>query len=140
MAANKDKTREKYLEFQMLLQQLQQLQENIGTLEKHILDLNNLNENVDSVSKLAGGEEILVPLGSGIFLRSVLKDSRNFVMNVGANVCIDKTSDEAKAVILKQSADVNGVLAQMQEEAVRTVTRIQELQEELQKAKGKEKQ
>lgn len=140
MAANKDKTREKYLEFQMLLQQLQQLQENIGALEKHILDLNNLNENVESVSKLAGGDDILVPLGSGIFLRGALKDSRNFVMNVGANVCIDKTTDEAKAVISKQTADVNGVLVQMQEEAVRTVTRIQELQEDLQKAKSKEEQ
>lgn len=136
---DKNKIKEKYLEYQFLMQQIQQLQENITALEKHILDLNCLKENLDSVSGLKSGEEALIPLGNGIFLRGNLNDSKNVVINVGAGVCIENTVDGAKTIVSKQAGDVNEVLGQMQGEAVKVVGRIQELQSELETAQKEKK-
>ena len=138
MAANKEDLKDKYMEFQMLMQQLQQLQQNITSLEKHVVDLRSLDNNLDVVLNSKTGSETLVPLGSGIFLKGILKETDNVVMNIGANACVEKTIDEAKETINKQLEEVSSVLERMQEEDVRLGVRIQELQTEFQDLKESE--
>jgi len=132
MTKNKEDIKEKYMEYQMLVQQFQQLQQNISALEKHIVDLRTLDDNLDSIKQTKLDHEALVPLGGGIFLKSVLKDNKNVIMGVGANVMVDKSVDDAKLSVNKQLAEVNNVIEQLQEEIVNVTSRIQELQIEFQ--------
>ena len=133
---NKEKLKEKYMEYQLLMEQLQQLQENVSTLEKHTMELVFLTENLDSVSKTKIGQETLVPLGSGIFLKGSLKENSNVIMSVGSSVCIEKDIAEAKKTVSEQLGEVNQVLTQMQEEVGKTTFRLQELQNEFQGLKA----
>ncbi len=132
MAANKEDLKEKYMEFQMLMQQLQQLQQNVSALEKHVVDLRTLDGNLDTILDSKVDSETLMPLGSGIFLKGVLKDNKNVIMNVGSSVCVEKTVDEAKNTVSIQLSEVTNVLEQMQGEVSRLTERIQELQTEFQ--------
>jgi len=124
--------KEKYMEHQVLMQQLQQLQENISSLDKHILDLKVLNDNLDSIGKTESGKDTLMPLGSGIFVNGTLKDNKSVIMNVGANICVEKSVEEAKQTIDKQIEDVGNLLEQLQVEITNTSFRLQELQNEFQ--------
>ena len=122
-----------YTEYNELIQQFQQLQQNVGALEKHVNDLNELKNNLTSISQVQVNEEVLIPLGSGIFLNGLLKDNKTTLMNVGASLCVEKDVDDVVKTIDKQIDDTTSFLSQMQEYAGQSVNRIQELQEEFKK-------
>src|SRR3989338_2465361 len=127
---NDSHLKEKYMEYQFLMQQLQQLQQNISALEQHILDLNNLYENLSYLNQSKVESEVLMPLGSGIFLKGELKDNKSVIMNVGNNVCVEKNIDEAKNTINKQLEEVINVLEQLKEEINNTTEKLSVLQTE----------
>lgn len=135
---DKEKLQEKYLEFQMLSQQLQQLQQNIESLEKHIVDLSTLKESLDNISKVKPGEESLMPLGNGVFIKGEIKETQNVIMNVGSDVFVERTVVEAIETVEKQLGEVNILFTNMQEEALQTHSKITEIQEEFQKLKEEE--
>ena len=132
---DKKELQEKYMEYQMLVQQFQQLQQNISTLQKHVNDLNELKENLSNLTKININDETLMPVGSGIFLRGQLKDNRKAIMNVGANVCVEKNMEDISSTIDKQTEEVSGLLFHMQTQAEAAAERLTELQKELKELK-----
>ena len=125
---NEEKIKEKYVEYQILVQQLQQLQENINFLEKRILDLNLIYDHLGSITETEVGKEILVPLGEGIFLKGRLEDTEKIIMNISSGIFIEKTRQEAGEIIIKQIEEIRNLLAQIQNEAMNTTLALQELQ------------
>ncbi len=132
MGTDNEQSREKYLEFQLLMQQFQQLQQNQTALEKHIKDLFNLKANLETVSNLNSNSESLIPLGSGIFLKGELKDTETVVINVGVGICVEKTVEEAKETVSNQLNEVTVVLEQINEDLEETKHKLMDLQNELQ--------
>ena len=128
--AEKKEVQERYMEYQMLTQQFQQIQQNIQALDKHVNDLSGLKQNIETISELKSNKETLIPLGNGIFLKGELKDSKNVIMNVGSDIFVEKTTNEAIETVEKQLGEVTNFLEQMQHEVIRTHARITELQEE----------
>lgn len=126
-----------YMEYQLLIQQLQQLHENINTLERHIIDLAGLSDSLGSIDGMKKNQEVLMPFGGGIFLRGMLADSENVVMNVGANVCVEKTTNDAKVAINNQAEEIKSALEHLQTEAARITHRLRGIQEEFNKSKQK---
>ena len=120
-----------YTEYNELIQQFQQLQQNVGALEKHVNDLNELKNNLTSISQVQVNEEVLIPLGSGIFLNGLLKDNKTTLMNAGVNVCVEKDISEAIKTVDSQIIDTNNLLNQMQEYSKQSLDRVQELRGQL---------
>ncbi len=131
--------KEKYLEYQSLVQQVQQLQQNLSAIENHILELTTLNENLQEVSKTKNLDDVFIPFGGGIFLNGKINNTNSVIMNVGAGVCVEKTTADASGIILKQLEDSKKIMEQLQEEFASYYTRIQELQAEFEKAKKDKK-
>lgn len=128
----KQDMKEKYMEYQLLVQRIQQLQENISVLEAHLIDLVRLRESLDSVSQIKLDQDTLIPLGGGIFLRGILKDNKNVVMAIGSNIFIDKNLDDAKITVNKQLEEVNYAIKQLEEEGANLNSKAHELQTEFQ--------
>ena len=120
-----------YTEYNELIQQFQQLQQNVGALEKHVNDLNELKNNLTSISQVQVNEEVLIPLGSGIFLNGLLKDNKTTLMNAGVNVCVEKDISEAIKTVDSQIIDTNNLSNQMQEYSKQSLDRVQELHGQL---------
>src|SRR3989344_659351 len=133
MSADKQKIQEMYIEYQRLMQQIQQLQQNLQEMEKHISDLARLKNNLNSISKIEEGQETLMPLGSGIFIHGEIKNTQQVIMNVGTNICINKTIIEALETVDNQMNEVSNVAIQMEQEIEKTSSRIEQIQEEFQK-------
>lgn len=131
----KEEFQSMYNEYMGLVQQFQQLQQNINSLDKHINDLNELNNNIDNITETKINSETLIPMGNGIFLFGEIKDNKKALMNVGANVCVEKDLIEVKTNIEKQVNETGSLLMQMQEYARESVNRINELQEHLKEHK-----
>ncbi|MEK6956242.1 MAG: prefoldin subunit alpha [Nanoarchaeota archaeon] len=132
---NEQKIKEKYYEYQMTVQQIQQLQQNITNLEKHITELNKIDDNIETITKVELNQETLIPMGNGLFIRGTIKDTSRFIMNVGSGVCVEKTAEEARATVKKQLDEVSTLTDNMKVQVEELIVTIQELQEEIEKMK-----
>lgn len=113
MTDEQRKLQEKYLEFQMLQQQMEQLskylEELSGKIEEFILTKDNLN----SLGKTSVNTETMLSVAPGIFAKGELKDNQNFVVNVGANIMVEKTIPQIEGLLDKQIKEVEEVRAQL---------------------------
>ena len=132
---NEQKMKEKYYEYQMTVQQIQQLQQNITNLEKHITELNKIDDNIETITKVELNQETLIPMGNGLFIRGTIKDTSKFIMNVGSGVCVEKTVDEARETVKKQLTEVSSLTDHMKVQVEELMVTIQELQEQIEKMK-----
>ena len=114
------------LEYKLLLHQFQKLQQNIAALEQHIDDLKKIQENIETIATTEVGKETLIPLGSGIFIKGTLSNNKELLMNVGANVCLDKPIPEALQTVAKQAEEVGALIDQLEQETENIALRLEE--------------
>jgi len=124
--------REKYMEIKLLEQQFGQIKQQITNLELQLIELKRLNESLEDLSKVKKNSEILVPLGGGIFSKAELKDDKDFFMNVGANIVVKKSREEAKKILDKQIKELESIFVQTEEQLNGIALQLHVGQQELQ--------
>lgn len=97
---------EKYMEYQMLEEQLKQVQEQIQTLHKQKEDLHSLQDAVHKIAETKEQTELFVPVSSGIFVKAEIKENKEFLVNVGNNVVVPKSIPDTIALIQKQKKEL----------------------------------
>ncbi|MBU0470075.1 MAG: prefoldin subunit alpha [Nanoarchaeota archaeon] len=127
------KIQEKYLQFQMLQQQIEQISQHLEILQQQNEDLDRAVEAVTELGKTKTGKEILAPLANGIFLKTELKDNERLIVNVGADVTVEKTIpevtkllEEQKTAMLAKSVEAETVLEQLQHQMMEIYKEVQE--------------
>ncbi len=122
----------KYLEFQLLQQQIQNLQQQLELIQSQLMLLASLNESLKEIKRTKAGTEVLFPLGAGVYAKSSLQDNENIIMNVGAKTAVAKNIKDSCEIIEKQIEDMKKVVKDLTDELGRSLFRGQALQEELQ--------
>lgn len=100
-----EELQQKYLEFQMIGEQMKQLQQQAQLLDEQTGELNITLQGLEDLKK-AKQEEILVPIATGIFTKAKLVADKDLIVNVGGNVLVKKdvlttikmTQDRIKSV------------------------------------------
>ena len=103
---NEEESQRKYLEYQFLMQHTQQLGQQIQQIRSHLTELESLNENISEMGNTKENDEILIPLGSGIFTKGKLSKDKNVIMNVGSDVLVTKSIPDAKKLIEEQADEL----------------------------------
>ena len=103
--ADEQKVQELYVEFQLLTQHLKQLQQQQQILAQQMMEMAVSVQSLDEITNVKEGTETFVPLSSGVFAKAKLIDTRNLIVNVGADVAVSKTAVQAKELIEKQLQD-----------------------------------
>jgi len=96
------KTQELYMQFQMINQQINELQKQLQMIEDTILELNDSKKGLEELSKQPNNKEILVPIVAGIFARAGIKDTKEFIVNVGANTSVAKSVEDVQKILDNQ--------------------------------------
>ena len=97
---------EKYMEYQVLEQQVKQVEEQNQTLQKQIEDLNGIKEAIESMEKTKVGSELFVPISAGIFVKAEIKENTELLVNVGDNVVVPKSIKDAIKLVEKQEQEI----------------------------------
>jgi prefoldin alpha subunit len=120
----------KSLEFEMLRQQSDAIEKQIEEIE---MKRNEMLIVKQSMSELKGqtGKEILVPIGSGVFLKGQLNDDKSILDEVGANVIAEKTINQADELIEQQLEEIEKLQNKMRGELIMCVEQLQRLEPEL---------
>ena len=124
---------EKYLELQVLDQQVKQVNQQMINLDTQLLELQKLEENLDDLSQTKKDTEILVAFGGGVFSKAELKDNSTVLMNVGADIIVEKDIPSSKKVIRHQIDQIKDVLQQLEQEFNILAMNSQILQQDMQK-------
>ncbi len=112
---------EKYMQFQMLQQQMEKISEHLEMLNQRQAELDISQNAVAEIGKTAVGNEILVPVADGIFLRAELLDNQKLIINVGADTTVEHSVGH-----------VVGLLEQQQQEMIERIADVEEVQAQLQ--------
>ncbi len=128
---NNEDLQKKYLEFQILVNQINQLQQQIVSIQNQLIELRDLKENLSKLKDIKEGTESYVPLSSNIFIKSKIIDKEELLVGVGSNVLLPKTLDETTDLIDKQSKDLEQFLFEMENQISALDLKGQELQKQL---------
>ena len=129
-----EKIKEKYMLFQNIQQQLEQLTQHMQILTQQNEELNISINAMDEISQTQPNNEILAPIANGIFLKTKLQDNKKFVVNVGSNITVERTVEEVKALLEQQQMDITAQMAQvdtiMEQLSAQAMQIYQEVQKE----------
>lgn len=106
MEKKKDKMeiQELIMQFQVINQQIEALQKQIESLEESMYEVESSMKGIDEINKSGNNKEILVPIVSGIFAKAQITNTDDFIVNVGSNVAVSKSSTQVKN-LLKEHKD-----------------------------------
>jgi len=114
MAEKKDSQKQEYMmQLSMLDKQAKELQQQIGQVNQQIKQYDDLKGSLDDVGKVKEGEEMLAPIGRGIFFKSEIKDKK-LLVNVGENIILKKTPEGAKKIVDKQVKELEKIKKELE--------------------------
>ncbi len=121
----------KYIQYQLLRQQLTAFSE-----EKALIDekINELNATIDALHKLEDakkGGEIWSPLGSGSFVRSDIKDVEKVMIAIGAGAVVRETRERAIEIFQGRLEELNKLQSDILRELEIIARTVQRLEPEL---------
>ena len=126
------KVQEMYMEFQMLEQHIRQLQKQLEAVMQQLIELTVTSSSLDEFNKIKPGKEIFVPLSSGIFAKAGIKDTSGLLVNVGANVVVQKDVASTKKLIERQMEEIKRIQGQMVDELEKLTSHAAQLEMQLQ--------
>lgn len=131
---NQEELRQKYMEIQMISQQMQQMQQQSQLLEEQSMELNVTVQGLMELEKTKENQEILVPVATGIFSKAKLGKADEVIVNVGSNVMVEKAladaiemTQERLATIDKYKVDTMAQINQLGEMAKRLDKELMQL-------------
>jgi len=135
----KKELQEKYMQLQMISNQINQIQKQAQALDNQLSELESVSQGLDDFGDIKTGTEILVPLTPGIYAKADLKDNKDLVVNVGANVFTKKKIPDTKKIITNQLGEIRNLKEQMVTDIKKLVMQAGSIEEEINSINSKSK-
>jgi len=110
LSQDQDRINNLLSEIRVLEGGLEELSARQSFVERVLLDTNRSIETIKGISS-SSSEEVLVPVGAGVLLRSVPPKVDKVLVNVGANVVVEKSKDEAMTFMEGRAKELEESLA-----------------------------
>lgn len=124
--------KEKYLEFQTIQQQLQQLTEHVEQMNQQAAELEISINAIKEWEKTPLKNEFLAPLANGIFVKGELKENSRLIINVGSNVTVERTPQEViellhtqRVEVVERTAEAEAVVEQLSTYALKLYKEVE---------------
>jgi len=97
---NKEKDKEaevsRYLALlEMYKEQIESLANQSQIIQAMVEEYNRTKITLDRISNVEDGTEVLLSVGGGAFVNANIKDTKKVVYNIGADIMLEKTIEEA---------------------------------------------
>ena len=134
-AQNQQEMQEKFMMFQMLHKQIEQIQQHIEMMNQQKVELEISKNALETLGDTDVGTDVLAPVANGIFMKATLSDNQKLVVNVGSNVTTEKTVQEVIGLLGEQDqkvtdkiAEASQLLEQMQEQAMDVFKQVEAIE------------
>lgn len=124
---------QKYIEFQILSEQLKQLNQQFVNVEQHIMELKSILESTKKISEIKDNQEALIPVGAGIYLKGTVSSKEDAIITVGANVAVKKSMEDVQNLIKKQIEEMEKIMIETEHQVEHLNSHLLSLKEEIEK-------
>ncbi|MEK6922384.1 MAG: prefoldin subunit alpha [Nanoarchaeota archaeon] len=134
MSEDEDKKRimqEKYLEFQILKQHIDEVQQQRSMLVQNNKEAKRAQETLATIGETKINDDMFAQIGGGIFAKTALIDNENILMDVGADIFISKSVAEAKGYIGEKIKELENVIENVDQALNKAQNQLHAIQEEL---------
>jgi prefoldin alpha subunit len=123
--SQEDQLRRLAYELQLMQGTAETLQQRLAVLQNAITDLTVAKESIAGLKEVEEGAPILVPTGGGTFVNANLGDLSKILVNIGADVSIDMSLDEAQEDIAGRLDEVQKASQAAQQQLGEILTQMQ---------------
>jgi len=113
--------------------QAESLAQQINMVKLTIRDVETALTTITALKDEPAGQETLVPVGFGSFVKATLSSTDTVVVGVGAGVSVEKNIDDAKAFLDKKKEELNKYLEQLNGTITKLGQELQNIQKLVQK-------
>lgn len=130
---NEEEKKELYFELKQLDEEVKKLNTHLENVDEQLAELNSSIEIINQFSELKKGEELRVPITSGIYIKSELADTTSLMINVGSGVTVEKSPLEVTKILNSQVTELNKYRNDIVSQMKVIITRIEEIQKVFEK-------
>jgi len=130
---DEEQWQEKYLQFQMLQQQIEKITEHVELLNQQNAELDISKNAVSKIGETPVDNEILAPVANGIFIKAKLADNQKLVVNVGAETTVERSVKEVVVLLEEQHKELTNkiieaetILQEMQSQAMKIYEEVKQ--------------
>jgi len=138
METNKEKElQEKVLVYQIMQKHLEELGQSALLLDRKYAEIEAAREAFEDITKLKEKNEVLVPIGNGIFSHGKITETQKFLVEVGAGILMEKDPESARKFLEEKKNEIEKLAEELQAEINETSERMNSLAAEIEKAASK---
>ncbi len=133
--ADEEQMREKYMQFQVLQQQMEQVSQHLEMFNQQLVELDISINAVQELEHAETDNELLAPIADGIFFKAKLIDNKKLIVNVGSNVTVERTIPEVVVLLKEQKEETSKrmqeadeVMQHISKEAMKIYQEVEDLQ------------
>jgi prefoldin alpha subunit len=112
------------VEMRFLEQTAETLQQRISMMNAAMTDLTYASMTLEDVEKEKEDVELLVPIGGSAYVKAKLADPDKVVVGLGAGVSVEKTLQEAKAIVKERLDELQKTMVSAQQQFAQVADRI----------------
>ncbi len=127
----------KMMELESFKTQLQQYQQQKSQIMMTVQEMMSAKATIDGIKDTKDGEEMIIPIGGGTFIRGIITDPKNVISSVGADIAVTKDALSAKASIEEQIKLAEENVAMLDSEMQKIEMRAQEIYVEMESGTAK---
>jgi len=132
MVENKERELEEmYMQFQMLTQEIKEIQTQMEAMQNQAADLMALKVDINEMKKVKSGTGSYTRIGPGIFVESEIKNTNEVLVTVGANIVVKKSVEDAHKLIDRQVNSIQEQNMQLMKMLQMQSMRAQQLEVEM---------
>jgi prefoldin alpha subunit len=124
VSKEEEELRKLSVEMRFLEQTAESLQQRISMVNAAITDLTYANMALESIEKEKENAELLVPIGGSSYIKVKLASPDKVIVGMGANVSIEKTLPEAKAIVEERLEELEKTMRSAQQQFGQIAERI----------------
>lgn len=130
--------KQKYAELRMAAAQIKQMEQQLEAVEEKKQELATAIGNLQELKKTAQRPKMLAPVADGIFAEATLESGNELIVNVGSDICVRKTTEEAVQMLQAKLHELAGFQENVLEELSQLTGHANTLEAELGKMLGEE--
>jgi|GEM_PF-1384509 len=115
---------EKAILYQILQKHLENLGQNAVMLERRYEEIEATRMAVEDIEKLKEKNDILIPLGSGLFSYGRITEPGKMLVDAGAGMFTDKDSESSKALLAEKKGEIENLAGELQNEMSEISSRL----------------
>lgn len=121
---------EKMLTYRILENRLDSFLKQREMVVSKLIEIQNTLSSMDEIEK--SNEGVLFPIGAEAYTFGKVVDKKRVMVDIGANVILEKTVEEGKQILEKRKAEIENGLNEMQREIAEMSAAMEQLGLEIQ--------